>query len=178
MPRPAKSDKSTATKPANNSLVDLTKDLWQAAVTLRGSIEPSDYKRYVLPIIFLRFLALRFEKRRAELERLISAPSSDYHNDPAALEDPDEYRNEVLASATGTTVKHTSPGRIAAFKVVIDNGRPGNAFEARVRPLHLLMNRFLAEIESLSRTRGTLLLKLLSGEIRLKQAEQIVEKAL
>jgi type I restriction enzyme S subunit len=26
----------------------------------------------------------------------------------------DEYRNEVLASATGTTVKHTSPGRILA----------------------------------------------------------------
>jgi type I restriction enzyme S subunit len=27
-----------------------------------------------------------------------------------------EYRNEVLASATGTTVKHTSPGRILAHK--------------------------------------------------------------
>lgn len=93
MPRPAKADKIAATKPTNNSLVDLTKDLWQAAVTLRGSIEPSDYKRYVLPIIFLRFLSLRFEKRRAELERLISDPSSDYHGDSAALEDPDEYRS-------------------------------------------------------------------------------------
>jgi type I restriction enzyme S subunit len=30
-----------------------------------------------------------------------------------------EYRNEVLASATGTTVKHTSPGRILAFKADI-----------------------------------------------------------
>ena len=30
-----------------------------------------------------------------------------------------EYRNEVLASATGTTVKHTSPGRILAHKVSI-----------------------------------------------------------
>jgi len=36
----------------------LTKELWQAAVNLRGSIEPADYKRYVLPIIFLRFLSL------------------------------------------------------------------------------------------------------------------------
>ncbi|MBW6496317.1 MAG: hypothetical protein K0B16_17540, partial [Burkholderiaceae bacterium] len=30
-----------------------------------------------------------------------------------------EYRNEVLASATGTTVKHTSPGRILAHKVAL-----------------------------------------------------------
>jgi type I restriction-modification system DNA methylase subunit len=40
-------------------------------VNLRGSVEPADYKRYVLPIIFLRFLSLRYEKRRAELERAI-----------------------------------------------------------------------------------------------------------
>jgi len=30
-----------------------------------------------------------------------------------------QYRNEVLASATGTTVKHTSPGRILAHKASI-----------------------------------------------------------
>jgi len=30
-----------------------------------------------------------------------------------------EYRHEVLASATGTTVKHTSPGRILAYKADI-----------------------------------------------------------
>jgi type I restriction enzyme S subunit len=30
-----------------------------------------------------------------------------------------EYRNEILASATGTTVKHTSPGRILTFKADI-----------------------------------------------------------
>ena len=31
----------------------------------------------------------------------------------------DGYRHEVLASATGTTVKHTSPGRIQAFKTTV-----------------------------------------------------------
>jgi len=30
-----------------------------------------------------------------------------------------EYRHEVMASATGTTVKHTSPGRILAHKVAL-----------------------------------------------------------
>lgn len=75
-----------------NGIVDLTKELWQAAVTLRGSIEPADYKRYVLPIIFLRFLSLRYEKRRTELEFLIAEPQSEYHGDKGAVTDPDEYR--------------------------------------------------------------------------------------
>lgn len=85
-----KSD-GTQGKP-KGALVDLTNELWQAAVQLRGSIEPSDYKRYVLPIIFLRFLSLRYERRRAELEALVSAPGTDYTGDRRVLEDPDEYR--------------------------------------------------------------------------------------
>ncbi len=44
-----------ASNGAGNGLSELTKQLWQAAVELRGSIEPADYKRYVLPIIFCAF---------------------------------------------------------------------------------------------------------------------------
>ena len=47
----------------NGGIVSLTKELFQAAITLRGSVEPADYKRYVLPIIFLRFLSLRYDRR-------------------------------------------------------------------------------------------------------------------
>lgn len=91
---PPRKKKTEATPNGNgNGIVDLTKELWQAAVKLRGSIEPADYKRYVLPIIFLRFLSLRYEKRRAELEFLIADPQSEYHGDKAALGDPDEYRS-------------------------------------------------------------------------------------
>ena len=82
-----------SSKKASGSIMDLTKELWEAAVELRGSIEPSDYKRYVLPIIFLRFLSLRYEKRRAELEALVADPRSDYFGDAGVLEDPDEYRS-------------------------------------------------------------------------------------
>jgi type I restriction enzyme M protein len=77
---------------ANGGIVALTKELFQAAITLRGSVEPADYKRYVLPIIFLRFLSLRYDRRRAELEALVADKKSDYHGDKRALEDPDEYR--------------------------------------------------------------------------------------
>ena len=76
----------------SNGISDFIRELWQAAVNMRGSIEPADYKRYVLPIIFLRFLSLRYEKRRAELEAQINDPKSDYYGDIAALEDEAEYR--------------------------------------------------------------------------------------
>jgi type I restriction enzyme M protein len=98
MARPAKVNKSkAASQSTGNGLAALTAQLWQAAVNLRGSIEPADYKRYVLPIIFLRFLSLRYERRRAELERLIADPSSEYYtiNPRVAAEilaDADEYR--------------------------------------------------------------------------------------
>ncbi len=83
---------------ANNSVADLMKELFQAAITMRGSIEPSDYKRYVLPIIFLRFLSLRFEERRKQLENMIREPEGEYHTTDkdeidSILNDPDEYRS-------------------------------------------------------------------------------------
>jgi type I restriction enzyme M protein len=76
----------------NGGIVALTKELFQAAITLRGSVEPADYKRYVLPIIFLRFLSQRYERRRAELEALVADKNSDYYGDKAAINDADEYR--------------------------------------------------------------------------------------
>lgn len=77
-----------------NSVAALQTELFQAAVNLRGSIEPADYKRYVLPIIFLRFLSLRFERRRDELKHMIADDHNpDYYQLDLALDDPDEYRS-------------------------------------------------------------------------------------
>jgi type I restriction enzyme M protein len=101
---PSKAGKKSKGQPSlieaanGNGVVALIKELWEAAVTLRGSIEPADYKRYVLPIIFLRFLSMRYEKRREELEKLVADPQSDYHTEDSevaqsTLEDPDEYRS-------------------------------------------------------------------------------------
>lgn len=54
--------------------------------------EPADYKRYVLPISFLRFLSQRYDRRRAELEGLVEDKNSDYYGDKAAINDAYEYR--------------------------------------------------------------------------------------
>ena len=98
----ARSANGSDSKVGNGS-AGLIKELWEAAVTLRGSIEPADYKRYVLPIIFLRFLSMRYEKRREELEKLIANPHSDYYTDDpkvvqSTIEDPDEYRSATSLS--------------------------------------------------------------------------------
>src|SRR5881409_2587931 len=92
MPSRTKKSEYKTSNNNNGSIPELLKELWQAAVELRGSIEPADYKRYVLPIIFLRFLSVRHERRRAELERLVTDPKSEYYRDKRALGDPDEYR--------------------------------------------------------------------------------------
>src|SRR5436190_4761975 len=93
------------TKPAykqkngNGGLSDHFPELWNTAVTLRGSIEPADYKRYVLPLIFLRFLSLRYEKRLGEIDAEIADPKSDLHTTDKQLaleirEDPDNFKKK------------------------------------------------------------------------------------
>jgi type I restriction enzyme M protein len=57
---------------------------------------PADYKHYVLPLLFLRYLSLRYEERRRQLTTFLRDPSSEYYTgDPEAdreiLDDPTEY---------------------------------------------------------------------------------------
>src|SRR5687767_2281060 len=83
----------------NGGIQELLKELWNAAVALRGSIEPADYKRYVLPLIFLRFLSLRYEKRVSQIDAEIADPKSDLHTTDKQLaleirEDPDQFKKK------------------------------------------------------------------------------------
>jgi len=123
MARPKSQSTNSRSQNNGNGIVALTKELWQAAVTLRGSIEPADYKRYVLPIIFLRFLSLRYERRRAELEALIAEQQSDYYGYTQALDDPDEYRSAgafiIPDEARWENIRKTA--QADAIKVRLDN---------------------------------------------------------
>lgn len=75
------------------------RELWAAAVQLRGTVAPADYKHYVLPLLFLRYLSLRYQERRGELKRLLEERDSPYYtgdpeSDAQVLEDPTEYERE------------------------------------------------------------------------------------
>ena len=41
--------------------------LWDSANSLRGSVEPSEYKHVVLSLIFLKFVSDKFVRRRQDL---------------------------------------------------------------------------------------------------------------
>lgn len=79
--------------------IDFQKDLFDAATRMRGSITPSDYKHYVLPLIFLRYVSLRFDKRRAQVEEMVNDTESIWYSDDQEvreniLNDPDQYKSE------------------------------------------------------------------------------------
>lgn len=78
--------------------ISIEDELWEAAVKLRGNIAPADYKHYVLPLLFLRYISLAYEQRRSQLEDQIHDKKSEYFtNDSkvaaAILADADEYKS-------------------------------------------------------------------------------------
>lgn len=76
--------------------INFEKDLFEAANRMRATVAPADYKHIVLPLIFLRYLSLRYDKRRKELKKQLNDPDSPmYFNDAEIvgeiLEDRDQY---------------------------------------------------------------------------------------
>jgi type I restriction enzyme M protein len=47
---PPRAKKKPEYQTNGGGITALIKELWQAAVNLRGSVEPADYKRYVLSV--------------------------------------------------------------------------------------------------------------------------------
>lgn len=67
----------------------LEKTLWQAADTLRNSIDPAQYKHVVLGLIFLKYISDAFDELHEELK----ATETETGADP---EDKDEYTAERI----------------------------------------------------------------------------------
>lgn len=79
--------------------INFTKDLFDAANKMRGSVAPSEYKNYVLPLIFLRYLSNRYELRRKVIVEMVSDSESMWYTDDEdvkqdILADPDQYKSE------------------------------------------------------------------------------------
>lgn len=76
-----------------------------------------------------------------------------------------EYRNFVLGSATGTTVRHTSPDRICDFDIILPTDHSLIVFSENIKPILDKIQQNQQEIQTLTVLRDALLPKLMSGEI-------------
>ena len=87
------------------------------------------------------------------------------------------FRAKMVAMVTGTSNSHqrVSPKSLLAREILVAEPLALGAFDQTVNPLvdRLLANR--REAQTLAQTRDLLLLNLMSGEIQLREAEEVVE---
>jgi len=78
-----------------------------------------------------------------------------------------DYRNFVLGSATGSTVRHTSPPRICEYRSVIPQIEILNKFNQSIKPTLATIESKIQENKILTQLRDSLLPKLMKGEIKI-----------
>jgi len=79
----------------------------------------------------------------------------------------ERYRGYVLGSASGATVKHTSPSKILSFKIIIPNqeSKLAEKFEGELRPIFDQIDNWLEQNQRLREARDILLPRLMTGVI-------------
>ncbi len=87
----------------------------------------------------------------------------------------DEFVDYTDRTSTGTKMPRTSWKTMAQYKLCLPPRRIVWAFQSIVRPLFDRLGANIYEASALTHTRDLLLPKLLSGEIRLREAEKAVE---
>ena len=87
----------------------------------------------------------------------------------------EQFQNHVYSHCTGTTVLHLSKDFLPTFKACIPPVELAAWFEDTVAPISVRVAANAREGRTLAQTRDLLLPKLMSGEIRLREAEKAVE---
>src|SRR5213595_3457171 len=104
VPKPKSKTKPAAADTA--ARVGFEAQLWQAADSLRGSMDAAEYKHVCLGLLFLKYISDAFEERHEYLKRAVDDPKDEYYLPPSTrnrsdavtqlLEDPDEYRAQSI----------------------------------------------------------------------------------
>jgi len=89
-----------------------------------------------------------------------------------------EFQEHAYSYANGTTVLHLSAKALPEYQCVLPPPTIIEAFTRLARPVYKRIDYNEAQSYTLAATRDTLLPKLLSGEIRVRDAEKFVEKAI
>jgi len=89
-----------------------------------------------------------------------------------------EFQEHAYSYANGTTVLHLSIKALPEYQCVLPPSEVVDDFTRLVRPLYQCIDSNESQLQSLAAIRDILLPKLLSGEIRVKDAEKFVEKVI
>ena len=87
----------------------------------------------------------------------------------------DEFVGYTDRTSTGTKMPRTNWETMGQYKICLASKQVVHAFQGLVRLLLDLVRANIHESRTLARTRDLLLPKLMSGEIRLRDAEEVVE---
>ena len=88
------------------------------------------------------------------------------------------FRAFIRNSKTGSTVSHTSPTRIYDYKMALPSQGLENNFKEELENLLELTFTNSSENKTLTQLRDTLLPKLISGEVRVKDVEKTLSEVL
>jgi len=88
----------------------------------------------------------------------------------------ERFHRHCQSYATGTTVLHLAPTAFETYLAPVITAAEQHKFARKIRPLHDLIDSLAQENRSLAALRDTLLPELMSGKLRVKDAEKQVEE--
>ena len=83
-----------AAKPKKEKSIE--ENLWDSAIKLRGSVEPSEYKHIVLSLIFLKFASDKFQEVRNKLKNKKYLEVPEYYKGQSTIFIPEKSRWEYI----------------------------------------------------------------------------------
>ena len=86
------------------------------------------------------------------------------------------FQSHIYGYATGTTVLHLSKDGVPSYQFVLPPEEIRSLFDSIAKPIFAKIESNENESRTLTKIRDTLLPKLLSGEIRVDDADEILEK--
>lgn len=87
----------------------------------------------------------------------------------------DSFLNHALAHTSGTTVLHLAKEAVPNYEMLLPSPSVVTAFERLAAPIRANVFRLESENQTLADLRNTLLPKLMSGELRVGEAQELIE---
>ena len=106
---------------------------------------------------------------------IVSSRASDWAAFTLACLSSDEFVDYTDRTSTGTKMPRTSWTTMGQYKIWLPSDKVARAFQSLAQPLLDRLSANIHEARSLAQTRDLLLPKLMSGEIRLREAVKMVE---